>query len=196
MNALLQASATAADTVYALVPRDPLGAAADVALVVTAAGVVLLLALLAVVLLQVRRLLAALNERAQPTLERTRGAAENLEYITGILKRDVDAVQKSVQGLGERLRETSEAMEARVRDFNALMDVLQDEAESIALDTAAAVRGVRTSARSLAAGEGSRHADSAPAPAAEVGSEEGPAAEPSAAAETPALTDPNAPPPA
>jgi len=59
-------------------------------------------------------------------------------------------------------------MEERIQDFTALVEVLQNEAEDLALDTAAAVRGVRVGARSLA-GEG---ADSA-------GDSEGPYVSPS-----------------
>ena len=40
-------------------------------------------------------------------------------------------------------------MERRVEEFNALMEVVQSEAEDILLGSAAAVRGVRASARSL-----------------------------------------------
>jgi hypothetical protein len=40
-------------------------------------------------------------------------------------------------------------MEERVEEFNALMDVVQDEAESVLLDTAALVRGVRAGAKTI-----------------------------------------------
>jgi hypothetical protein len=43
-------------------------------------------------------------------------------------------------------------MEERVEEFNALMDVVQDEAESVLLDTAAVVRGVRAGAQTMGGG--------------------------------------------
>jgi hypothetical protein len=46
-------------------------------------------------------------------------------------------------------------MEERIQDFTALVEVLQNEAEDLALDTAAAVRGVRTGTKTLAAEGGS-----------------------------------------
>ncbi len=42
-------------------------------------------------------------------------------------------------------------MEERIEEFNALMEVVQGEAEDIFIDTAATVRGVRESARSITA---------------------------------------------
>jgi hypothetical protein len=45
-------------------------------------------------------------------------------------------------------------MEERIQDFSALVEVLQNEAEDLALDTAAAVRGVRAGTKSLAAEKG------------------------------------------
>ncbi len=40
-------------------------------------------------------------------------------------------------------------MEERIDEFNALMEVVQGEAESTFLDTASAVRGVKAGARRL-----------------------------------------------
>jgi hypothetical protein len=50
-------------------------------------------------------------------------------------------------------------MEKRIQDFTALVEVLQTEAEDLALDTAAAVRGVRAGTRSLAGGRETPHLD-------------------------------------
>ncbi len=41
-------------------------------------------------------------------------------------------------------------MEDRIEEFNALMEVVQGEAEGVFLDTAATVRGLRAGARQLA----------------------------------------------
>jgi hypothetical protein len=40
-------------------------------------------------------------------------------------------------------------MEERIEEFNALMEVVQTEAEDLFLDTASTVRGVRAGARSI-----------------------------------------------
>jgi hypothetical protein len=43
-------------------------------------------------------------------------------------------------------------MEERIQDFTALVEVIQSEAEELALDTAAAVRGMRAGTKALAKG--------------------------------------------
>jgi hypothetical protein len=57
-----------------------------------------------------------------------------------------------VKALTDRLQLASERMEERIEEFNALMEVVQDEAEGIFIDTASTVRGVRAGARSIAGG--------------------------------------------
>ena len=115
-----------------------------------------LIALLAV-LLQFRKLARSMGSVAQrlekdaaPVMERARSVAENVDFITMAVRTDVQKLNASMSGLNERLREASVRMEERIQDFSALVEVLQGEAEDLALDTAAAVRGVRAGTRSLA----------------------------------------------
>ena len=123
--------------------------AAEVSTVVmTVIAVVLLVAIL-LVSLQLKKLLGSIQQHIQPVTERARVAAENVEYITGMVRQDVQKVRASVSGLSDRLGEASKRMEERVEEFNALMDVVQDEAESVLLDTAAIVRGVRAGAQTV-----------------------------------------------
>ena len=126
--------------------------AADISAVVLAAISALLLLAMLVLLVQLRRVLTALQRQMQPVADRARVAAENVEYISAVVREDVQKVHSSVAGLSDRLKDASGRMEERVEEFNALMDVVQDEAESVLLDTAAAVRGVRASARTMGAG--------------------------------------------
>ena len=126
--------------------------AADISTVVLAGiSILLLLAMLALTL-QLRKLLATLQQQMQPVADRARVAAQNVEYISTVVREDVQKVHASVAGLSDRLKEASGRMEERVEEFNALMDVVQDEAESVLLDTAAAVRGVRAGARTIGKG--------------------------------------------
>jgi len=99
------------------------------------------------ILAQLRRLLRSLQSQVQPVTDRARVAAENVEYISAVVRDDVQRVRSSVTGLSERLKDASERMEERVEEFNVLMDVVQGEAESVLLDTAAVVQGVRAGAR-------------------------------------------------
>ena len=126
----------------------------------------LLLLTMLVVLLQLRKLLAALQRQLQPVADRARVAAENVEYISAVAREDVQKIHSSVAGLSDRLKDASQRMEERVEEFNALMDVVQSEAESVLLDTAAAVRGVRAGAQTIGEGVASeeRDAEGAPTP--------------------------------
>jgi phage shock protein A len=119
--------------------------------VIAVVSVFLLLVALALVL-QVKKLLGSLAQQVQPVTDRARVAAENVEYISAMVREDVQSVRTSVSGLSERLKDASDRMEERVEEFNALMDVVQDEAEAVLLDTAAVVRGVRAGAQTM--GEG------------------------------------------
>ncbi len=120
------------------------------------------LAVSVVLLLQLRRLTGALLQRldrlerdAAPFLEKSRQVAENLAVITQTAREEAVKFHQTVSRLNHRLQETSQAMEKRVQEFSALLDLLQAEAEELALDTAAAVRGLRAGARTLGGGAGS-----------------------------------------
>ena len=133
-------------------------------IVLTVAVLGVLLALLGV-LLQLRKLARSVQDMtkrvekdAGPVFQRAKGVAENVEFISAAVRTDVQKLNASVAGLNERLREASSRMEERIQDFSALVEVLQTEAEELALDTAAAVRGVRAGTRSLAGGEATTEA--------------------------------------
>ncbi len=132
-----------------LVQPGGLQVAADISAVVAAAVSALLLLAVLGLLVQLRKLLADLQYRIGTVADRTRAAADNVEYITTLVREDVDLVHSSVAGLADRLKGASERMEERVEEFNALMDVVQDEAEAVLLDAAAAVEGVRAGAKSI-----------------------------------------------
>ena len=128
---------------------NTLQVAAEVSTVVIAVISVVLLVVVLLFLRQLRRLLGSIQQHVQPVTDRARVAAENVEYITALVREDVQKVRASVSGLSDRLGEASDRMEGRVGEFNALMDVVQDEAESVLLDTAALVRGVRAGAKTI-----------------------------------------------
>lgn len=121
--------------------------ATDVSSIILAVAATLFMVAAIVILAQLKRLLVSLQSQVQPVTDRARVAAENVEYISGVVREDVQRVHSSVAGLSERLKDASVRMEERVEEFNALMDVVQSEAESVLLDTAAVVQGVRAGAR-------------------------------------------------
>jgi len=147
--------------------RDGLSVAADVSIVVVAVAVVVLALLGAVLLLRlngaVKEMRIGVRQNLGPVSDRARTISDNVEFITQALRTDVERLNQSVKSLTDRLQLASERMEERIEEFNALMEVVQTEAEDIFLDTASTVRGVKAGARSIgrAASAGGR----APAPA-------------------------------
>jgi TolA-binding protein len=127
--------------------------AADVAEIVVAVAM-LVLALLAITLfVRLNGLLGELRSTARtsfgPVSDRAKVISDNVEYITQALRTDVEKLNASVRSLSDRLQLASERMEERIEEFNALMEVVQDEAEDVFLDTASTVRGVREGARAI-----------------------------------------------
>lgn len=145
--------AVPADTVVTVAARSGLEVAADVAVV----ALTVVLALLVLVLLvqlrkvhgTVRSLGDSLLEKADPAIQSARGVGENVEFITGVVREDVQKVHRSVGEITERLNQASDRVEERIEEFNALMEVVQEEAEDIFIGTASTVRGVRAGAHSL-----------------------------------------------
>jgi len=152
MTRLLSISVLPLQQTVANAAPNTLQVAAEVSTVVIAVISVVLLVVTLLFLVQLKRLLGSLQQHVQPVTDRARVAAENVEYITGLVRQDVQKVRASVSGLSERLGKASERMEERVEEFNALMDVVQDEAESVLLDTAAIVQGVRAGAKTIGGG--------------------------------------------
>lgn len=85
-----------------------------------------------------------------PVLERARSVSENVDYVSQAIRRDVEGLTEALDRIRGRLDQASDRMEERIEEFNALMELVQSEAEEIFLDTASAVRGVRAGSRSLA----------------------------------------------
>ena len=151
------AQTTLPDTVTMVAAPSLLATTQAVSSIVLGVAVLGLLVTLLLVLLQLRNLARTLGSVAHrlekdsaPVMERARSVAENVDFITMAVRTDVQKLNASISGLNDRLREASLKMEERIQDFTALVEVLQYEAEDLALDTAAAVRGVRAGTRSLA----------------------------------------------
>jgi hypothetical protein len=145
------------DTLAMVVSPSLLTTVEAVSTIILAVAVLGVLVALLVVLLQLRKLALSLGgvvkrleKDSTPVMERARSVAENVDFITMAIRTDVQKLNASISSLNERLREASVQMEERIQDFTALVEVLQGEAEDLALDTAAAVRGVRAGTRSLA----------------------------------------------
>lgn len=94
----------------------------------------------------------ALAPRAEPILSAASKVASDATGMSGAAKERVEEVLQTVQELNGRLRELAAETEARVRDFGAVLDVVQAETRELLLDAAATARGVHTTAEALQAG--------------------------------------------
>jgi len=157
MVPLVQLSTPATDTVVVVVPPSFLSTTEAVSTILLTVVVLGVLIALLYGLVQVRKLsrsvtevIGRLERDAGPVVDRAKSVAENVDFITAAVRADVQKLNESVARLNDRLKEASDRMEERIQDFTALVEVLQAEAEDLALDTAAAVRGVKAGTRSLA----------------------------------------------
>lgn len=75
--------------------------------------------------------------------------ADNLDYITTSIRVDVQQVNQTVAAASERVHRLMELSERRVKELNALLEVVQEEAEDTFVSAASTLRGVRAGADSL-----------------------------------------------
>ncbi|MDP2958571.1 MAG: hypothetical protein Q8N53_19255 [Longimicrobiales bacterium] len=153
LNLLGAVQSAVADTIVTIEARDRIALAADLAVLVAAAAMSVLALALVRLLWEWRRTVVELRETVRqnlgPVSDRARSISDNVQFITQALRADVERLNASVQALTARLHQASDRMEERIEEFNALMEVVQTEAEDIFLDTAATVRGVREGARAM-----------------------------------------------
>lgn len=98
---------------------------------------------------RVSKLAERLSTDLTPILRHANIVADNINYITTSIRHDVQQINATIASANERLQEAVAVTERRLGDFNALLKVVQEEAESMFVSTASAVRGVRTSASAL-----------------------------------------------
>ena len=81
-----------------------------------------------------------------PLTHHVSNIAENLDYITTSIRSEVRQVNATIASANRRLNQAVKLTETRLNEFNALLHVVQQEAEEAFVSTAAVVRGVRTGA--------------------------------------------------
>jgi hypothetical protein len=130
--------------------------------VIAAATVVIAIAMVAIVALGVTiglRLqkseaamaasLVRLRAQISPLIENAVAASEHLKAISGSLRGDVQTITSAVDTANERVHRAVSVTERRLKEFNALLSVVQDEAEDLFVATASTVHGVRRGAATL-----------------------------------------------
>jgi uncharacterized protein YoxC len=99
---------------------------------------------------KINKLLERIYGDITPIMRHASSAADNINYITTSIRTDIQRINATLVGANERLHQAVSLTERRLNDISALLQVVQEEAEQMFVSTAAAVRGVRTSASALA----------------------------------------------
>lgn len=125
--------------------------AADIATVIMALTVIVFVGVLIPVALKLRKAAPMLKQMldkfygaAQPIMRHADAIADNVEYISTSVRVDIQQVSKTIAAANQSLMRTVEAAEDRVSQLNALLEVVQEEAESAFVTTASTIRGVKT----------------------------------------------------
>ena len=142
---LLQAPA---DTVVSIAARDGYDLIVAVAAGLIAATFLAVLLGLLYLFLQARAAVRSVERMRRtlledPAVESLRTTAANVEGISSVVREEVTELTRSLGSVTERVQQASDRMEERIEEFNALMEVVQTEAEGVFLDTASTARGVR-----------------------------------------------------
>ena len=132
---------------------DSLAIAADIAMIVVGVAIVILTFAGVMLARKINRTLdgvrTAVGQNLGPVSDRARAISDNVEFISHALRTDVERLNASVHALSYRLHQASGRMEERIEDFNALMEVVQEEAEGMFIDTAATMHGLREGAAAI-----------------------------------------------
>ncbi|HET7458241.1 MAG TPA: hypothetical protein VFJ74_11365 [Gemmatimonadaceae bacterium] len=153
---LLQQAATLPDTIITkqvAQPRDWLNTISAVASILISLALLALCVGLIPAAWNFRKSYGKVNDLLEkvygdvnPIMRHASTIADNVNYVTTSIRVDVQQVNQTIATANERLQEAMRLTERRVREFNALMDVVQREAEGTFVATAATLRGVREGA--------------------------------------------------
>lgn len=100
---------------------------------------------------KVEPLLTKLRGDFDPVVRNAVAASENVSYITSAVRGDVERLSDTVTRSTQRLDRLAATAERRVGDFNALLGVVQQEAEELFIGGASAARGLRAGRETLRA---------------------------------------------
>ena len=79
-----------------------------------------------------------------PLMRHASAIADNVDYISTSIRVDIQQVSQTIAAVNQRLQQAVSTAEDRIKQLNALLDVVQEEAESAFVTTASTIRGVRT----------------------------------------------------
>jgi uncharacterized protein YoxC len=79
-----------------------------------------------------------------PIMRHASTIADNVNYISTSVRVDMQQVSQTIAMANQRLVASVEAADERIKELNALLAVVQEEAEGAFITTASTLRGVRT----------------------------------------------------
>ena len=79
-----------------------------------------------------------------PLMRHASSIADNVDYISTSVRVDIQQVSQTVAAANQKLLQAVDLAEIRINQLNALLEVVQEEAESAFVTTASTLRGVRT----------------------------------------------------
>jgi phage-related protein len=126
--------------------------AADVATIIIALAIIVIGLVAIYGALKVQGMIKRIRGDFDPAIRNLTAASEQAKAISGTLRKNVDELSGTVTETNDKVRRATEAAEARLGELNALLGVVQREAEDIFVRTASAVRGVQVGAGALRAG--------------------------------------------
>ncbi len=91
---------------------------------------------------------------ARPIIEQANLVAGDAREVVAMLRTDVERITNAAGAVSEQLLDVAGAMENRLDEVSAVIDVIQEELEETALTATAALRGARLGGRALAGGIG------------------------------------------
>ena len=123
--------------------------AADVATIVIALAIIVVGLVAIYGALKVRGMIKRIRGDFDPAIRNLTAASEQAKAISGTLRKNVDELSGTVSQTNDKVRRATEAAEERLAELNALLGVVQREAEEVFVRTASAVRGVQVGAGAL-----------------------------------------------
>jgi len=99
---------------------------------------------------KVNELLDRLHGEITPISRHVTSIADDLRAVTASIRGDVERVNTTIADANDRVQQAVALTEKRVNEFNALLAVVQHEAEHVFLDTASTVRAFRRGAAAFA----------------------------------------------
>lgn len=122
---------------------------ADVATIVIAVAIIAVGLVAIYGALKVRGMLRRMRADFDPAIRSANAVAENAKTMSDRLRTNVEELSRTVSETNVKVRRATEAAEVKVGELNALVGVVQREAEDAFVRAASAVRGVQVGTQAL-----------------------------------------------